>query len=88
MELAQKDGTDEIRWPVKDVKRGYAWLGFTRAPSNLRTLKSDPENTRDWMFDRLVALRDLCQPHLNQINSDLMSEQSQGDEAGPPEFAL
>jgi hypothetical protein len=83
-ELAQQGGSGEIVWPEKNAKRGYAWLGYTRSPSSLRTLKSDPESTREWMFDRLVALRDVCQPRLNQINSELMGDQSEGNESNSP----
>ncbi len=80
-ELIRKDGSDEIGWPEKNTKRGYAWLGYTRDPSSLQTLKSDPESTREWMFDRLVTLRDVCQPRLDEINPDLTANQSKEEDA-------
>ncbi|MXY13114.1 MAG: hypothetical protein F4Y46_03680 [Chloroflexi bacterium] len=81
--LAQKAGSDEINWPEKSEKRGYAWLGYTKSPSNLQTLKSDPDTTREWMFKRLETLRNVCQPRLDQINAELTGDRAGGDEDDP-----
>ena len=80
-ELAQSACSEEIHWPEKSEKHGYAWLGYTKDPSDLRTLKSDPDSTRDWMFERLEVLRGVCQPRLDQINAEFARVRSGSDES-------
>ena len=72
--LAQKDGADELYWPEKNEKHGHAWLGYVKEPSNLQTLKSDPESTRDWMFDRLFTLKEVFRDRLDEISADLVRD--------------
>ncbi|MDE2863149.1 MAG: hypothetical protein OXL33_06865 [Chloroflexota bacterium] len=60
----------EIFWPNKDIEQGYAWLGLARDPSSLESLRSDPEPTREWMFDRLVRLWNVVQPRLDELGDE------------------
>ena len=69
-ELVKYVDESEIFWPSKDIERGYAWLGFARDPSSLESLKSDPEPTREWMFDRLVRLWNVVQPRLDKLDDE------------------
>lgn len=80
-QLAQNDGADEISWPEKSTKHGCTWLGYTKVPSTLQSLKSDPESTRRWMFDRLAKLRDGFQARLAEIHSEVNSAQTEIDVA-------
>ena len=86
-ELKQREGADEISWPEKSTRHGHTWLGYTKDPSSLQTLRSDPESTRDWMYRRLLTLKEVFQPRLDQINADLYGGQLGKNEVDSQEAA-
>ena len=83
MVLKQKRGSDDLYWPEISTKHGHAWLGYVKDPSNLQTLKSDPEATRQWMFDRLVTLKEVFQERLDEINAEPVGGQPVLGETDP-----